>query len=92
MYVDGILLSSSDSTLLNQTKDLLSRNFVMKDIGAASYVLGIETSIDRSRDLLGLSEKLYRKFLKRFIMDSCSTGDAAITKGYLLHGPLGPVS
>jgi hypothetical protein len=41
LYVDDILLASSDKNLLFKTKGFLSTNFDMKDLGDASYVLGI---------------------------------------------------
>ncbi|XP_042519211.1 uncharacterized protein LOC122092995 [Macadamia integrifolia] len=56
LYVDDILLVSSNKTLLMETKSFLSENFEMKDMGEASYVLGIEISHDRPRGLLGLSQ------------------------------------
>jgi hypothetical protein len=42
LYVDDILLASSDKNLLHETMGFLSSNFDMKDLGDASYVLGIE--------------------------------------------------
>jgi hypothetical protein len=42
LYVDDILLASSDVHLLLETKRFLSSHFDMKNIGEASYVLGIE--------------------------------------------------
>jgi hypothetical protein len=42
LYVDDILLASSDKNLLHETKRFLSSNFDMKNLGDASYVLGIE--------------------------------------------------
>jgi hypothetical protein len=42
LYVDDILLASSDVSLLLETKSFLSSNFDMKDLGEASFVLGIE--------------------------------------------------
>ena len=36
LYVDDILLASSDLNLLNETKLLLSKTFDMKDLGEAS--------------------------------------------------------
>jgi hypothetical protein len=42
MYVDDILLSSSDVSLLLETKRFLSLNFDMKDLSEASFILGIE--------------------------------------------------
>jgi hypothetical protein len=41
LYVDDILLASSNVNLLLETK-FLSLNFDMKDLGEASFVLGIE--------------------------------------------------
>ena len=62
LYVDDILLASSNIKLLKDTKEFLSANFDMKDLGEASYVLGIEIQRDRSQCLLGLSQKkLYSK-------------------------------
>lgn len=40
--MDDILLASSDKHLLHETKVFLSSKFDMKDLGDASYVLGIE--------------------------------------------------
>jgi hypothetical protein len=42
LYVDDILLASNDVSLLLETKKFLSSNFDMKDLGEASFVLGIE--------------------------------------------------
>ena len=39
LYVDDILLASSDVNLLLETKKFLSSKFDMKDFGEASFVL-----------------------------------------------------
>jgi hypothetical protein len=49
LYVDDILLASSDVNLLLETKKLLCLNFDMKDLGEASFVLGIEIHRDKER-------------------------------------------
>ena len=73
MYVDDILLATNDLGLLHETKKFLSKNFEMKDMGEASYVIGIEIIRDRSQGLLGLSQKAYiNKVLERFKMEKCS--------------------
>ena len=41
-YVDDILLASSDVDLLLETKKFLFSRFDMKDLGEASFILGIE--------------------------------------------------
>ncbi|KAI5314256.1 hypothetical protein L3X38_043432 [Prunus dulcis] len=82
LYVDDILLASSDFQLLLETKTMLSNSFDMKDLGEAHYVLGIEIKRNRSRKLLGLSQLNYiNKVLKRFNMEACSPGDLPIGKG-----------
>ena len=48
LYVDDILLASSDLGLLGETKEYLSKNFHMVDMGEANYVIGIEIFRDRS--------------------------------------------
>ena len=59
LYVDGILLASSDVNLLLEIKKFLSSNFDMKDLGEASFVLGIEIHRDRRKGVLELSQKAY---------------------------------
>ena len=82
LYVDDILLASSDLGLLHETKEYLAKNFKMVDMSKAAYVIGIEIFRDRSRGLLGLSQKGYiDRVLERFNMQYCSAGDAPITKG-----------
>ena len=82
LYVDDILLASSDVSLLLETKKFLSSKFDMKDLGEASFVLGIEIHRDRSKGVLGLSQKAYiEKILKKFSMHKCSPSPAPIVKG-----------
>ena len=82
LYVDDILLASSDLGLLHETKKFLTKNFEMKDMGEAAYVIGIEIFQDRSQRLLGLSQKAYiNKVLERFRMENCSAGESPIQKG-----------
>uniref|UniRef100_A0A2N9IVB9 Reverse transcriptase Ty1/copia-type domain-containing protein n=1 Tax=Fagus sylvatica TaxID=28930 RepID=A0A2N9IVB9_FAGSY len=54
----------------------------MKDLGEAYFVLGIEIHRDRSRGILGLSQKSYiSRVLERFNMSTCSASDTPIVKG-----------
>ena len=61
LYVDDILLASSDVNLLLETKKFLSSKFDIKDLDEASFVLGIEIHRDREKRVLGLSQKAYLK-------------------------------
>ncbi|CAH9090786.1 unnamed protein product [Cuscuta epithymum] len=82
LYVDDILLASSDLDLLHETKRLLFGHFDMKDLGEASYVIGIEIHRDRVKGTLGLSQKAYiERILERFNMQQCSPSVAPVVKG-----------
>jgi hypothetical protein len=62
LYVDNILLASSDVSLLLETKMFLSSNFDMKDLGEASFVLEIKIHRDRRNgDIRIVTEDILRK-------------------------------
>ncbi|XP_019246414.1 PREDICTED: uncharacterized protein LOC109226066 [Nicotiana attenuata] len=42
VYVDDLLISGSNSSLIQEAKETLHRNFKMKDLGELRYFLGIE--------------------------------------------------
>ena len=82
LYVDDILLATNDKGMMHGVKQFLSKNFDMKDMGEASYVIGIKIHRDRSRGILGLSQETYiNKILERFRMKDCSPSVAPIMKG-----------
>ena len=82
LYVDDILLATNDIGLLHETKKFQSKKFEMKDLGDASFVLRIQIYRDRSRCVLGLSQKSYiEKVLKRFGMQDSKPGDTPVSKG-----------
>ena len=82
LYVDDILLPANDTDILIKTKQLLFSHFDMKDLGETSYVLGIQILHDIPSGILRLSQQTYiEHILKRFNMQSCSSGKAPILKG-----------
>ena len=86
LYVNNILLASNDMNLLKETKELLTKTFDMKDLGEASFVLGIKITRDRKMKLLGLSQRSFiDKVLKRFNMQGCSKGEVPMGKGDRLN-------
>nr|GEY43038.1 retrotransposon protein, putative, Ty1-copia subclass [Tanacetum cinerariifolium] len=75
-------LASNNIDLLHESKHFLPRNFDMKDLGEASYVIGIEIHRDRANGRLGLSQKAYiEHILNRFNMQHCSPTVAPVIKG-----------
>ena len=49
LYVDDILLIGNDIKFLDSIKGYLNKNFSMKDLGEAAYILGIR-SIEIDQD------------------------------------------
>ena len=69
LYIDNILLIENDIFMLTSIKVWLSKEFAMKDLGEASYILGIKDYRDRSKRMIGLSQYMYiEEVLKRFSM------------------------
>jgi Reverse transcriptase (RNA-dependent DNA polymerase) len=82
LYVDDILLIENDVSTLNNIKSSLKKVLSIKDLGEATYVLGIKIYRDRSRRLLGLSQNTYiDKVLKRFRMEDSKQGFISISHG-----------
>ena len=57
IYVDDIIVTGNDPTRVQQFIDILSKRFSLKDLGALSYFLGIETQ--RSGSGLLLTQRKY---------------------------------
>jgi hypothetical protein len=55
LYVDDILIARNNKEMIDTTKKWLSSNFEMKDMGEASYVLGVKIIRDHVKRLLGLT-------------------------------------
>ena len=94
LYVDDILLIGNDVGMLSSVKAWLSKNFSIKDLGEATYVLGTRIYRDRSRRLLGLSQSMYiDTIVKRFGMENSKRGFIPIRHGVQIskeHSPKTP--
>ena len=60
LYVDDILLATNDRRFMHEAKQFLSNHFDMKEMGDASYVIGIKIFRDIHNGILGLSQNLYQ--------------------------------
>ncbi|KAK4835556.1 hypothetical protein QYF36_011335 [Acer negundo] len=76
LYVDDILLFGNDVGVLTSVKEWLAKQFDMKDLGEASFILGIQVIRDRKNRTIALSQASYiDKILSRFSMhDSKKVG------------------
>lgn len=72
LYVDDILLAGNDVNFLMEIKAWLFNMFEIKDLGEASYILGVKIIRDRAARKLSLSQENYiNTLLRRFKMDYC---------------------
>ncbi|GJT67454.1 retrotransposon protein, putative, ty1-copia subclass [Tanacetum coccineum] len=75
LYVDDIIIMGNHIPSLQSVKDYLGRCFAMKDLGEATFILGIKIYRDRSKRLIGLGQNAYMdKILKRYKMDNSKRG------------------
>ncbi|KAI5338443.1 hypothetical protein L3X38_017714 [Prunus dulcis] len=91
LYVHDILMFGNDIGMLISVKQWLPKTFSMKDLGNASYILGIKIYRDRSRKLIGLSQSLYvDKVLGRFQMEHSKKGFLPVRHGIHLSKSMSP--
>ena len=75
LYVADIILIGNDIGILTDVKKCLVEKFQKKDLGQASYVLGIQIIRDRKNILLALSQASYiDKVMARFSMQNSKKG------------------
>ena len=85
LYVDDILIIENDIGTMTIVKTWLSKNFCMKDLGEASYILGIRIYRDRSKRMLGLSQSMcIEQIVKRFGMKNSKRGLIPMRHGIIL--------
>ncbi|GJX05256.1 zinc finger, CCHC-type containing protein [Tanacetum coccineum] len=71
LYVDDMLIFGTDQDQVNKTKEFLSSNFDMKDLGEAEVILGIR--IKRGNNGISISQSHYiEKILTKFNFANCS--------------------
>nr|GEU88614.1 hypothetical protein [Tanacetum cinerariifolium] len=91
LYVDDTLLIGGDISTLQSVKDWLGKCFAMKDLGDATYIIGIKIYRDRSKRLIGLSQYTYLdKILRRFKMENSKKGNLPLHHGIKISKDLCP--
>ena len=70
LYVDDILITRSSIEEINNLKKQFSKQFAMKNLGAAKRILGMRIIRDKANGTLKLSQLEYvKKVLSRFNMN-----------------------
>lgn len=91
LYVDDILIMGNDIGAMSSVRIWLHGCFSMKDLGDATYILGIRIYRDRSRRLIGLSQSVYiDKVLMRFSMGESKKGFLPLSHGIMLSKEMCP--
>ncbi|KAL0875998.1 hypothetical protein Bca101_025703 [Brassica carinata] len=69
LYVDDMLLVGKEMTEIKRVKEMLNKEFDMKDLGSAKRILGMDIERDRVGGVLKLSQSRYlKKILQVFRM------------------------
>ena len=91
LYVDDILLIGNDVGKLSEVKLWLAKQFDMKDLGEAAFVLGIQIFRDREKRQLALSQASYvDKMLSRYFMQDSKKGMLPYISGVQLSKEQSP--
>ena len=91
LYVDDMLIASSNMLEIQKLKALLNGEFEMKDLGEARKILGMEIVRDRKAGTLYLSQKRYiEKVLERFGMKDAKAVGTPLASHFKLSAKLAP--
>eukprot|EP00267_Zea_mays_P053498 XP_020406631.1 uncharacterized protein LOC109945207 [Zea mays] len=91
LYVDGIILTASTSTLVRRIITSLQQSFPMKDLGPLQHFLGI--TVTRSATGMMLSQRQYMlEILERTGMTGCKTCATPVDTQSKLSSSSEPVS
>ena len=67
LYVDDMLLAGSSKEDLPHVKNLLSKEFDMKDLEESRKILGIDITRDRDQSIPSINQTTYcEKIIRRF--------------------------
>ena len=81
LYVDDMLIVVSSIEEINNLKKKLSKQFVMKDLGAAKQILGIRIIREKANGILKLSQLDYvKEVLNKFNMNEAKPIDRKSTR------------
>jgi len=73
VYVDDLILLGKTSTVIQQFKAAIDKQFNIKDLKPAQDYLKIEISRDRTLEIITLSQETYLKaVLRKFDIKTCS--------------------
>jgi Reverse transcriptase (RNA-dependent DNA polymerase) len=93
LYVDDMLISTTNMREIKKLKEQLSIAFEMKDLGVAKKILGMKITRDRSNRKLFLSQKEFAvKVIHRFGMEKAKVVSTPLAAHFKLSAALSSTS
>lgn len=93
VYVDDLLILSNNEKQKKRLKTQLKKQFNMKDLGKAHFILGFEICKDSKNETISVDQSLYLKnMLKRFGMEDCKKASTPFALGQILTKDMSPKS
>ena len=87
LYVDDMLIATKSMCEVDRLKDLLRKEFDMKDLGTTKKILGMEIHRDRESRKLWISQKNYiKKVLEKFNMQDAKPVSTPLANHFKLSG------
>ena len=83
MWVGDLIIFASISTLLNDVKEMLKRQFKMKDMGPLKHFLVIDFR-QSEREVRMTQKRHRRKTLAKFGMSECKPRTPLVNRSYIL--------
>lgn len=85
LYIDGMLIACEDVSRIQELKTQLSKEFDIKDLGAAQQILRMQIRRDREEGKMWLSQEKYmHNILECFNMDGAKPVSTPLTANYQL--------
>ena len=91
LYVDDMLIVGSSFEKINNLKKQLSKQFAVKDLGAAKQILGMRIIRDKTNGILKLSQLEYmKKVFSRFNMNKAKPMSTPLGSHFKLNKEQSP--
>lgn len=85
-YVDDILIAATDSAMIKEVKGFLTSTFSARDLGEATFYLGINLIRDRAAKSIKLShERAIADLVSKFALAGCKPRDIPMGAGIKLN-------
>ena len=92
LYVDDLFIVGMKLVNIDVVKQGLGKEFKMKDLGVARFLLGIEIRRQENGDVLLVQERYARDVISRFNMEGCKPVSTPLDLGCRLDSAQQPIT